>query len=105
MEWLRLFAVIAWLIVFVLWPRSTTAITLLLAGAAFISFNAMVFWETIVRKDHAPAVLPIFGGILGAAGIALLPFPEAWIWAWVPLVIDWGGLPRLIAAWCGPSSR
>ena len=95
MEWLRLVGVIAWLGIFVTWPRSTAAITLLVAGGAFIAFNAMIFWETIVRKEPAPAVAPIFGGILGAAGVALLPFPEAWKWAWVPLVLDWGGLPLL----------
>jgi hypothetical protein len=99
MEWLRPIAVIAWLGIFVVWPQPTAAITLLVAGGAFIAFNAMIFWETVVRKEHAPSVAPIFGGVLGAAGVALLPFPETWKWAWVPLVLDWGGLPLLIVAW------
>jgi hypothetical protein len=96
MEWFRLVAVIAWLGIFVIWPQPTAAFTLLLGGGVFIAFNAMIFWQTVVQKEHAPAVAPIFGGILGAIGVALLPFPETYKWAWVPLVIDWGGLPLLV---------
>ena len=105
MEWLRPSAVFAWLAVFVIWPQSTAAITLLVAGCPFIAFNAMIFWATVIRKEHAPAVAPILGGILGAAGVALLPFSGTWKWAWVPLVIDWGGLPLFILALCQRRSK
>lgn len=81
MQWLRLFGVIAWLGIFVIWPRSTAAITRLVVASAFIGFNGMIFWVTVIRKELAPAVVPIFGGVLGAAGVALLPFPESWKWA------------------------
>ena len=96
---LRLVAVIAWLIVLVIWPRLTAAITLLSVGGAFIAFNAWIFWETVVLKGNAPAVAPIFGGVLAAAGMVILPVPGIWKWAWIPLLIDWGGLPMFVRAW------
>jgi hypothetical protein len=38
------------------------------------------------------------GGLFAAAGVALLPIDGVWKWAWVPLLIDWGGLPLLFFA-------
>ena len=102
MEWFRLLAVITWLVTFVIWPRVTLALTLLVIGGAFIVFNAKTFWLTIIRKGHAPSVAPIVGGVIAAAGIVVLPISGSWQWAWTPLVIDWGGLPNIVAAcWMG----
>ena len=98
-DWLRLVSDVTWLVLFVVWPQLTAAVTLLVTGGAFIAFNAMVFWESVVRKEHAPAVAPIFGGVLAAAGVALLPLPGTWQWAWVPLAVDWGGFPLLVVSW------
>jgi hypothetical protein len=98
MDWLRLISTVAWLVIFVIWPRLTFAVTLLIIGGVFIAFNVMVFWVTVVRREHAPSVAPIFGGIIAAAGIVALPVTGSWKWAWVPLMIDWGGLPRFLAA-------
>jgi len=42
------------------WSRLIFAVVLLAAGGALIAFNAMVSWLTEVRRDHAPAVAPIF---------------------------------------------
>jgi hypothetical protein len=98
-DWLRLIATVAWLVVFVMWPRLTAGITLLIAGGAMMAFNAMIFFETVVRKRQASSVAPIFGGILAAAGIALLPIDGVWKWAWIPLLLDWGGLPVLVTVW------
>ena len=96
---LRLIATVAWLVILVNWPQLTAAITLLIIGGAFIAFNAFIFWQTVILKGNAPAVAPIFGGILAAAGIALLPIAGIWKWAWIPLLIDWGGLPMFVRAW------
>ncbi len=98
MEWLRLAAFVAWLVIFVIWPQLTFAVTLLVIGGVFIAFNAMVFWLTMVSKEHAPSVAPLLGGIMAAVGIAVLPIEASWRWAWVPLLIDWGGLPGFLAA-------
>ncbi|NCF27068.1 MAG: hypothetical protein GWP69_06780 [Gammaproteobacteria bacterium] len=105
MDWLRLLSTIAWLFIFVNWPQTTFAVTLVIIGGVFIAFNAMVFWITVVRKGHASSVAPILGGVIAAAGIALLPVAGSWNWAWVPLVIDWGGFPIFLAGWYTERSK
>lgn len=32
--------------------------------------------------------VPIIGGVLGCVGILLLPISGAWVWSWIPLVLD-----------------
>jgi len=99
LDWLRLLATITWLIVFVIWPQITFAITLLIIGSAFIAYNGLIFWLTIVRKEEASSIAPIFGGIFAAIGIAILPISESWKFSWIPLVIDWGGIPFFLSGW------
>ena len=99
MDWLRLLATVAWLVIFVIWPQITFGVTLLIIGGVFIAFNAMVFWLTVVRKEHASSAAPFIGGIIAAVGIVFLPVTGSWKWAWIPLVIDWGGFP-MVLAWC-----
>ncbi len=96
-DWVRLISGIAWLAIFVSWPRLTFAVTLLIIGGGMIAFNAMVFWLAVVRGGDAPSVAPVFGGVIAATGVAVLPFAGSWQWAWVPLIVDWGGLPRYSA--------
>jgi hypothetical protein len=98
MKWIRPVAVVIWLGIFATWPQWTTAITLLVAGSVFIFFNAMIFVQTVVRDGDGPSAAPIVGGLFAAAGVALLPIDGVWKWAWVPLLIDWGGLPLLFFA-------
>jgi hypothetical protein len=40
--------------------------------------------------------VPVIGGVLGCVGILLLPFRGAWIWCWIPLVLDPIALGSLI---------
>jgi len=87
------------------WPQLLFAVTLLAIGIVMIAFNAMVFWLTVVREEDSPAVAPIFGGVLAATGIALLPMAGSWKWAWVPLVVDWGGLPFFVVGWLRSRSK
>jgi len=93
---LRLFATVGWLVLLIIWPRMTVATTLLIIGGVFVAFNAMLFWLAVVKKEFAPAVAPIIGGMVAAAGVACLPIEESWTWAWIPLLIDWGGLPNAV---------
>ena len=88
-----------------IWPQLIFSAVLLVIGGVMIAFNAVVFWCTVIRKGHASSVLPIFGGVIAAAGIATLPVPESWKWAWVPLVTDWGGLPIFLTALLSGSSK
>lgn len=87
------------------WPQLILAVILLIIGGGFIAYNAMIFWLTVVRKEDASSVLPIFGGVIAAAGVAILPVPGSWVWAWVPLVIDWGGLRIFLAHWYAQRSK
>ena len=98
-DWLRLLAAVGWLIVFVIWPQVTFAVTLIMIGSAFIAYNGLIFWHTVVRKEAASSILPIFGGIVAAAGIAILPASESWKFSWIPLVVDWGGIPLFLYGW------
>ena len=95
-DWLRLAAAVGWLVIFVFTPRVTLAVTLVVIGGTFIAFNGMVFWVTMVRQGHGPAVAPVFGGIIAAGGIVVLPVDGVWKWAWIPLALDWGGPPMFI---------
>ena len=104
-DWLRLLSTVAWLIVLVIWSQITLAVTLLIIGGGFIAFNAVIFWATVICKERASSVAPIIGGILAAAGIALLPVTGSWKWAWIPLVIDWGGIPIFMTAWFTERSK
>ena len=81
------------------WPQFIFAVVLLIIGGALIAYNALIFWLTIVRKDHAPSVAPIFGGVIAAIGIAVLPVTGSWKWAWIPLIIDWGGFRIFLSHW------
>lgn len=81
------------------WPQLIFAVALLVIGGVFIAYNAMVFWLTVVRKDDGPSIAPIFGGLIAAAGIAALPVAGSWHWAWIPLLLDWGGFRILLSHW------
>ena len=104
-DWLRLLLVVAWLIVFVFFPRLVSAITLLAIGVVFIAYNALILWSEVVRKAQASSVVPIFGGILAGVGIAILPVAGSWKWAWIPLLLDWGGVGLLYAIWVERRAR
>ncbi len=93
---LRLVGALAWLAVFIYQPRLTFAVTLLLIGSAFIVFNAMIFLGRLRGQVDGPSVAPVFGGLFAATGVALLPVEGAWHWAWIPLLLDWGGLPMFL---------
>jgi len=81
------------------WVQLVFAVALLLVGGVLIAYNAMIFWLTVVRKEEAPKVAPIVGGVIAAAGIVALPVDGSWTWAWVPLLIDWGGLRIFVSHW------
>lgn len=93
---IRLVAGIAWLAALAYQPRITLAVTCLLIGGAFMVFNAMVFAQSVFGNGEGPSVAPIFGGLIAAAGVALLPIEGAWHWFWIPLMLDWGGLPMFL---------
>lgn len=87
------------------WVQLVFSVALLVIGGMLIAYNAMIFWLTVVQKEEAPSVAPIFGGVIAAAGIAALPITGSWQWAWVPLLIDWGGFRIFLAHWFSSSAK
>ena len=87
------------------WPQLIFAVALLLVGGGFIAYNAWIFWLTEVLKEDAPSVAPIFGGVIAAAGVAVLPVTGSWHWTWVPLVLDWGGFRIFLSDWLSRRAR
>ncbi len=59
----------------------------------------MVFYLTVIQKEDSPSVAPLFGGVIAAVGMLALPVAGIWMWAWIPLVIDWGGFRIFLAHW------
>jgi hypothetical protein len=96
-DWLRLLATVAWLGIFMVWPRLTLGITFILVGGVIIAYNAMIFWETVITRGGGPSAVPLVGGVTVGMGILLLPIENAWHWAWIPLLLDWGGIPAMMA--------
>ena len=81
------------------WPQLIFAAGLPVIGGAFIAYNAMIFWPTVGRKEDAPSVAPVFGGVIAAVGIVVLPVAGSWQWSWIPLLIDWGGIRIFLSHW------
>ena len=96
-DWLRLLATVAWLGIFVFWPRITLGATFIIVGLIPLAYNAMVFWETVITRGSGPSAVPLVGGVAVGMGMLLLPIENAWHWAWIPLLLDWGGLPVMMA--------
>jgi hypothetical protein len=81
------------------WGQLIFSVVLILAGSFAILVNGWIFWESIINKRHTPSVIPIVGGIFAAVGITVFPAERTWMWAWLPIVVDWGGLPVIVVAW------
>jgi len=100
-DWIRLIATIAWLAIFVYRPQLIMAVTLLVIGFGMIVYNAINFWTTVLRKEESSSVVPIAGGVIASIGVAIIPLDGIWKWAWIPLMLDWGGLPFYLAVLFG----
>ena len=78
---------------------STFAVTLVLNGVFFIAYNAWILWYTVICVEEAPSTAPIVGGVIATPGVVFLPVNDRWMWLWIPLMIDWGGLPLFLTVW------
>ena len=100
-DWIRLIATVAWLGIFVYRPQLILAITLLVIGFGMIAYNAINFWVTVVLKNKASSAVPIIGGVAASIGVAIIPAEGIWKWSWIPLILDWGGLPYYLSVMFG----
>ncbi len=78
--------------------RSVLALVLFVLGAYVITINCWIFYRTMIRRQHAPSVVPILGGIFGVGALLAAPIPVVHAWWWLPLLLDWGGLPGLFTS-------
>ncbi|HEY6139557.1 MAG TPA: hypothetical protein VI670_17480 [Thermoanaerobaculia bacterium] len=67
---------------------------LLALGLWIIVLNWAVVWTAKVGRKKVPSWTPLLGGVLAAAGLALIPNTSHW-W-WLPFLVDWGCLPGLV---------
>ena len=68
---------------------------LLLAGLWLAVLNGVVFWKRHVQKRDSASWIPLLGGLLGVAGLLLLPTAVTHKWWWLPLFLDWGSVPGM----------
>jgi hypothetical protein len=67
---------------------------LLLVGGFITTMNWGVLFRWVWRRKHS-SWIPMVGGSLAAAGVALMPYAQVNTLWWVPLFLDWGCLPGL----------
>ena len=71
------------------------------ALAVSISMIAANLWITFgglfKKREKFQSLIPFVGGIVGAMGLFILPISHARSFWWVPLVIDLGCGPMLVA--------
>ena len=76
-------------------------------SALFAVANARVLARQLRRTspdEQAPSFVPFVGGILGVIGLGQLDVP--WTWRWLPLLLDFGSGPLLLAgAWASVFQR
>lgn len=59
------------------------------------SLNWAVVWQGIVKRKHSSWV-PLVGGLVGVAGLFIVPLDRLHSYWWVPLILDWGCVPGLL---------
>ena len=75
------------------WTLTTILLLVFFLISVGNAFSAVAYlWQ----KRHISAV-PFIGGIVGVCGFLIAP--TGWLshWWWLPLVVDYGSLPILIA--------
>ncbi|MCA8915905.1 MAG: hypothetical protein KDB90_10880 [Planctomycetes bacterium] len=58
--------------------------------------NGSIAFRAFVLKQKAPSWIPLIGGVAGAIAFIVVPIGGLWMWAWIPLLLDWGSIPGLM---------
>jgi len=74
------------------------SILLIIVGAYVSIMNWAVFVNNHILKRQWTSAVPFVGGVCAGIGMLLLPIPNVWKLAWLPLLLDWGSLPVIVAA-------
>jgi hypothetical protein len=75
------------------------AIAIGFLGGVVIASNYGIALRFILRGRRG-SLVPILGGLLVCVGMLLYPGGLTRPWAWVPLLLDIGCLPMMVAAAC-----
>ena len=80
--------------------------TRLIIGVAFgmfgfyiVAMNWGVFVNNYILKRKWTSAVPLVGG--GAVAVCMVCLPvegNLWKYAWIPLFVDWGSIPVIVAA-------
>ena len=68
---------------------------LIALAAWIIALNWVVFWRIHIQKRKAPSWIPLVGGVLGVAGLLVLPSGNKSYYAWMLLLVDYGSIPGI----------
>ena len=67
---------------------SISGVLLVIGGCAIIAnYSLSIRWYLLKQRG---SMIPFFGGILAAAGLALLPLQNVHVYWWIPPLIDPG---------------
>ena len=66
----------------------------LVVGVFLTTMNWLTVYAWLAHRKHS-SWIPVLGGMLIAAGIALIPVSKVRPYCWLGLLIDWGCLPAL----------
>ncbi len=78
--------------------RWLVSVILIGLSACIIVANLWIAFGGLFRKrDKFVSYVPLVGGLMGAAGLLLVPLESSVDFWWIPLVVDWGCGPLFIA--------
>jgi hypothetical protein len=78
----------------------TVWVLMVLVSGYVILCNGWIAMAGLVTRRNQPSLVPIVGGLVGAAAFAWAPWERINRLWWLPLVVDLGSLPYLLLASC-----
>jgi hypothetical protein len=81
---------------FPFWLRAGGAVVL---GLVFLYIFCGNWWPVYVGavlKKHCPSIIPVIGGVSGAAALFIAPVQGLWRFWPIPLFIDYGCIPVFV---------
>jgi hypothetical protein len=80
--------------------RWVLSVALLAFGSVFIALNAVLLWRFSILHERG-SFAAVVGGLCACLGILVVPVPAMQWWWWLPLIVDVGCLPLIVAAMIG----
>lgn len=74
------------------------SVLIIVFGIYIIIMNWCVFLNNHIHGNRWTSAVPFVGAVSLALGVVLLPVPQGWKYAWIPLFLDWGSIPVVATA-------